>query len=114
MYCKPYALNAGAGPGVPLRLKAEKSAAGNDLAERSSVAEVYTQILEDLNAAEPLAILTYADDLLSTTRIHRNTIIALKQGFTWQKAIGQMLYQNQLKWFPQTLLLWHHQVLPML
>ncbi len=77
MYCKPYVLNAGASPGVPLRLKAEKSAAGNDLA-RSSVAEVYTQILADLNAAEPLAIANTATDLLNTTRIHRNTIIALK------------------------------------
>jgi hypothetical protein len=77
MYCKPFVLNAGAGPGVPLRLKAEKSAAGNDLA-RSTVAEVYTQILADLNAAEPLAILNHGTDLLNTTRIHRNTIIALK------------------------------------
>jgi hypothetical protein len=77
MYCKPFVLNAGAGPGVPLRLKAEKSAAGNDLA-RSSVAEVYTQILADLNAAEPLAIANYSTDLLNTTRVHKNTIIALK------------------------------------
>ena len=70
-------MNAGANPGVPLRLKAEKTAAGNDLA-RSTVAEVYTQILADLNAAEPLAITTYSTDLLNTTRIHKNTIIALK------------------------------------
>ncbi len=79
LYCKPYVLNAGAGPGVPLRLKAEKSSAGNDLA-RSTVDEVFTQIIADLNAAEPLAITTYGatQDLLNTTRIHRNTIIALK------------------------------------
>jgi hypothetical protein len=77
MYCKPFVLDAGAGPGVPLRLKAEKTAAGNDLA-RSSVAEVYTQILADLNAAEPLAIANYSTDLLNTTRVHKNTIIALK------------------------------------
>jgi hypothetical protein len=70
-------LGAGANPGVPLRLKAEKSSAGNDLA-RSTVAEVYTQILADLNAAEPLAIGNYGTDLLNTTRIHKNTIIALK------------------------------------
>jgi hypothetical protein len=77
LYCKPYVLNTGANPGVPLRLKAEKSSEGNDLA-RSTVAEVYTQILADLNAAEPLAILTYTTDLLNTTRVHKNTIIALK------------------------------------
>ena len=45
---------------MPLRIKAEKSAAGNDLA-RSTVAEVYTQILADLNAAEPLAISSFDD-----------------------------------------------------
>ena len=77
LYCKPFVLNAGANPGVPLRIKAEKSAVGNDLA-RSTVAEVYTQILADLNAAEPLAIDSYDTDPLNTTRIHKNTIIALK------------------------------------
>jgi hypothetical protein len=77
LYCKPYVLNAGSNPGVPLRLKAEKSATGNDLA-RSTVAEVYTQILSDLDAAEPLSTLKYSSDLLNTTRIHRNTIVALK------------------------------------
>ncbi len=77
MYCKPYVLNAGANPGVPLRLKAEKSAVGNDLA-RSSVDEVYTQILSDLNAAEPIAIINYGSDLLNSTRVHKNTIVSLK------------------------------------
>jgi starch-binding outer membrane protein, SusD/RagB family len=77
LYAKPYIQNAGANLGVPLRIKAEKAAGGNDL-KRSTVAEVYTQILEDLNNAEPLAISTYGDDNLNTTRIHKNTIIALK------------------------------------
>lgn len=77
LYCKPYNQGNGTNPGVPLRLKAEKSAEGNDLA-RSTVAEVYTQILKDLNDAEPLAISAYSTDLLNTTRIHKNTIIALK------------------------------------
>lgn len=66
--------------GVPLRLKAMKSAEGNDIA-RNTVGEVYTQILADLNEAEPLAIIAYTGttaDLLNTTRIHRNTIVALK------------------------------------
>jgi hypothetical protein len=77
LYCKPYNQGSGSNPGVPLRLKAEKSAEGNDLA-RSTVSEVYTQILSDLNTAEPLAISSYSTDLLNTTRIHKNTIIALK------------------------------------
>jgi len=43
------------------------------------VAEVYTQILTDLNDAEPLAIADYGTNaLLNTTRVHRNTIIAYK------------------------------------
>lgn len=77
MYSKPYHMNNGAGQGVPLRITAMKSAEENDLAP-STVAEVYTQILKDLNDAEPLAALSYPTDVLNTTRIHRNTIIALK------------------------------------
>jgi starch-binding outer membrane protein, SusD/RagB family len=81
LYALPYNKNNGSDPGVPLRLKANKSAEGNDLA-RSSVAEVYTQILKDLNDAEPLAIATYgtgaSNALLNTTRIHKNTIVAFK------------------------------------
>jgi hypothetical protein len=77
LYAKPYNIGAGANPGLPLRLKGMKSAEENDLA-RSTVAEVYTQILDDLNTAETLAISDYGDDLLNTTRVHKNTIIALK------------------------------------
>ncbi len=77
LYAKPYNQGSGANPGVPLRLIAQKSAEGNDLA-RSTVTEVYTQILKDLNDAEPLAISDYDDDLLNTTRVHKNTIIAMK------------------------------------
>lgn len=77
MYSKPYHIGNGANQGVPLRLKAMKSAEENDLAP-STVAEIYTQILKDLNDAEPLAIADYDDDLLNVTRAHRNTIIALK------------------------------------
>jgi hypothetical protein len=77
LYAKPYNMGSGANPGVPLRLLAEKSSENSDLA-RSSVAEVYTQILKDLNDAESMAILNYTTDLLNTTRIHKNTIIAFK------------------------------------
>jgi hypothetical protein len=85
LYAKPYNMGAGANPGVPLRLKAEKTSDNSNLA-RSTVAEVYTQILKDLNDAEPLAISTYGTDVtLTTTRIHKNTIIA----FTFICKTGQ-------------------------
>lgn len=77
LYAQPYNKNNGASPGLPLRLKAMKTGADNDLA-RSSVAEVYTQILADLNAAEGMAAANHGSDLLNTTRIHKNTIIAYK------------------------------------
>lgn len=77
LYTKPYSMGNGANPGLPLRLKAEKTSTGNDLA-RSTVAEVYTQILKDLNDAEPLAAASLANALENTTRVHKNTIIAFK------------------------------------
>ena len=77
LYAKPYNVGSGANPGLPLRLIAETSSENSDLA-RSTVAEVYTQILKDLNDAESLAISNYATDILNLTRIHKNTIIAYK------------------------------------
>jgi len=77
LYAKPYNMGSGNNPGLPLRLTGNKSTEPNDLA-RSTVAEVYTQILADLNAAETLAPTTYSTALLKTTRIHLNTIIAFK------------------------------------
>ncbi|MFZ2286169.1 MAG: RagB/SusD family nutrient uptake outer membrane protein [Bacteroidales bacterium] len=78
LYSKPYNMGTGANRGVPLRLIANKSAEGNDLAP-STVSEVYTQILKDLNDAEPLAVADYGTNTsLNVTRIHKNTIIALK------------------------------------
>lgn len=77
LYAQPYNKNNGSSPGLPLRLKANKTGADNDLA-RSTVAEVYTQILSDLNTAEGLAATNHGSALLNTTRIHRNTIIAYK------------------------------------
>jgi hypothetical protein len=77
MYSKPYNLNNGAGQGVPLRLKANKSRDDNNMAP-STVSEVYTQILKDLNDAEPIVALTLSSTNANVTRIHRNTVIALK------------------------------------
>ncbi|GAB2967349.1 RagB/SusD family nutrient uptake outer membrane protein [Hymenobacter coalescens] len=73
-YARPYADGNGSKPGLPLRLQPETTLAGNDLA-RSTVAEVYAQILTDLNFAEQNLPLTNGSP---TTRAHRNTAIALK------------------------------------
>ncbi|HMQ00054.1 MAG TPA: RagB/SusD family nutrient uptake outer membrane protein [Cyclobacteriaceae bacterium] len=80
MYGRPYADGNGSRPGVPLRLQAQTSSDNNDLA-RSSVAEVYAQILSDLNFAEQNLPLNYSGgsaDYLRVTRAHRNSAIALK------------------------------------
>ena len=77
LYAQPYNKNNGSNLGLPLRIIAYKTGEGNDMA-RSTVAEVYTQILADLNTAETSAVESYSSDLLNTTRVHRNTIIAYK------------------------------------
>jgi len=77
LYARPFSDGNGTKPGLPLRLNAEKDLLNNDLA-RSSVAEVYAQILADLNFAEQNLPLTYGDNTLNVTRAHRNTAIALK------------------------------------
>jgi hypothetical protein len=77
LYAQPYNKNAGTSLGLPLRLIAYKTGADNDMA-RSTVAQVYTQILLDLNDAEPMVLANFTTDLLNTTRIHKNTIIAYK------------------------------------
>ncbi|WP_374951404.1 RagB/SusD family nutrient uptake outer membrane protein [Mucilaginibacter sp.] len=78
MYARPYFDGNGSKPGVPLRLKGNSVADNYDLA-RSTVAEVYAQIIKDLNDAETALPLTYGNDAATnTTRAHRNTAIALK------------------------------------
>jgi hypothetical protein len=76
-YAKPYADNNGNNPGLPLRLTGITTSGSSDLA-RSTVAEVYAQIISDLNFAESNLPLTYSTATLNTTRAHRNTAIALK------------------------------------
>ena len=44
----------------------------------STVAEVYTQILKDLNDAEPLVLADFGNTNLNITRVHKNTVIAFK------------------------------------
>lgn len=80
-YARPYADGNGSKPGVPLRLTGLKGAGASDLA-RSTVADVYTQILKDLNDAEAGLPLDYASGSTQAfnraTRAHRNTAIAFK------------------------------------
>lgn len=80
LYARPYIDGNGSKPGLPLRLRAETDGTNNDLA-RSTVAEIYTQILADLNFAEQNLPLEYTGSTAATlnvTRAHRNTAIALK------------------------------------
>lgn len=77
MYAKPYVLDNGASPGLPLRLQGETTIENNGLA-RSTVAQVYTQILKDLDEAEQELRDDYGSPSLNTTRAHKNTAIALK------------------------------------
>lgn len=77
LYAKPYTLNDGNSPGLPLRLSAETTSANNDLA-RSSVKDVYNLILSDLNEAELNLPATYTTGVLSVSRARSSAAVALK------------------------------------
>lgn len=77
LYARPYVDGNGSKLGLPLRLRAELDNTNNDL-KRSTVAEVYAQILADLNYAETNLPSTYSTATLRTTRAHVNTAIAFK------------------------------------
>lgn len=77
IFAKPYVLDNGASKGLPLRLTGETTMANNSM-KRSTVAEVYAQILKDLNEAETELPNNYSSATLNTTRAHKNTAIALK------------------------------------
>lgn len=74
VYCRPYTDKNGENLGLPLRLKAERLAIDNDL-KRSSVKEIYDQILADLNFAETNLPASPAS---AVVRAHKNAAIALK------------------------------------
>lgn len=75
-YAKPFAAG-GSNLGVPLRLTGLKEAGHSNLA-RSTVDEVYKQIIKDLNEAEAGLPPTYSAASDKVTRAHKNTAIALK------------------------------------
>jgi len=76
-FAKPFADGNGSKPGLPLRLTGIKGSGSSELA-RSSVGEVYNQILKDLNEAEADLPLNNGTATLNTTRVHKNTVIAFK------------------------------------
>lgn len=76
-YARPYWDGNGSKPGVPLRLTGIKGGGFNNLA-RSTVAEVYTQILKDLNEAETDLPATNGSAVLNVTHAHKNAAVAMK------------------------------------
>ncbi|MCU0450950.1 MAG: RagB/SusD family nutrient uptake outer membrane protein [Bernardetiaceae bacterium] len=77
LFARPFPLNNGSSPGLPLRLRAETGPENSDVA-RSTVAQVYAQILDDLNFAEQNVLATHPSALLNVTRAHRNAVVAMK------------------------------------
>lgn len=76
LFAKPYTLDNGASRGIPLRLLPETTNENNNLAP-SSVGDIYTQILKDLNEAEADIDETRSSDF-NINRAHKNSVIALK------------------------------------
>ena len=101
LYATPYTKDDGASKGIPLRLLAENSSEHNDL-ERSSVSDVYKQIIQDLDNAERLLPESYETNLLNTTRAHRNTAIALKTRVYLSKGEYTKVVDEAKKIVPQT------------
>ncbi|HEY0355967.1 MAG TPA: RagB/SusD family nutrient uptake outer membrane protein, partial [Flavisolibacter sp.] len=77
IYARPYWDGNGSKPGVVLYTEPQTSS-GDNQRQRSTVAEIYTQILSDLDFAETNLPLTHGSAALNVTRAHKNTAIALK------------------------------------
>jgi len=75
-YSKPYNLDKN-GLGLPLRILPITSSGNNDLA-RSTIEEIYIQILKDLDEAEMDLPIEYSSPLLNVSRAKKSTAIALK------------------------------------
>jgi starch-binding outer membrane protein, SusD/RagB family len=73
----PYTAGNGSALGVPLRITASTSSGGESL-PRATQAEVYAQILSDLNFAETNLPLNNGNAEDNVVRAHRNAAIALK------------------------------------
>lgn len=75
-YARPFQQNKSA-LALPLRLAPETTGGNNDFAF-STVEQVYAQILKDLDQAEADLPLAYTSALLTASRAHKATAIALK------------------------------------
>lgn len=78
LYALPYADGGGSQPGLVLYTEAQNTAGGENDRPRSTVAQVYDLILEDLDFAEANLPGTYSSAQLNVTRAHKNSAIALK------------------------------------
>ncbi|QNA44128.1 RagB/SusD family nutrient uptake outer membrane protein [Lacibacter sediminis] len=104
LYARPYTDGNGSKLGVILKLAPEKQPGENNQT-RATAAEIYTQILKDLNEAEPDLPSTYGNATANTTRAHKNTAIALKTRVylnmgNWASVIteGNKLVPNAAPW----------------
>lgn len=77
IYARPYWDGNGSKPGVLLYTEPQVSSGENQKA-RATVAEIYAQIISDLDFAEANLPLTHGSAALNVTRAHRNSAIALK------------------------------------
>jgi starch-binding outer membrane protein, SusD/RagB family len=76
-YARPWFDGNGSKPAVPLRLTGNQSYTDYG-APKATTAQVYAQIIKDLNDAETGLPKTYTDATTNTTRVHMNSAIALK------------------------------------
>lgn len=76
-YARPYAQDNGNSAGLPLRLTGESSGANGNLAF-GKVAEIYTQIIKDLDEAETDLPVNNSTALQTASRAHKATAVALK------------------------------------
>ncbi len=89
-YAKPYAQDKNS-LALPLRLDPSTTGGDNSFAF-SSVADVYTQILKDLDDAEADLPAGYASALLNISRAHKSSAIALKtRVYLAQGAYGSVI-----------------------
>jgi hypothetical protein len=78
LYARPFTDGNGTKLGVILKLTPETSS-GNQNQARVSAADIYAQIVKDLNEAETDLPVSYGSNAaFNTNRAHRNTAIALK------------------------------------
>lgn len=104
LYARPFADGNGSKLGIILKLTPETSS-GDQNQARATVAEIYNQMIKDLNEAEPDLPLTYGVAAANTNRAHRNTAIALKSRlylnmgqFTNVITEGNKLVPNAAPW----------------